>query len=191
MADILSILMSKWCGKGMADGGLPFLSPGCPVPNVGWPYLLCMKWLMYRILLLQLSSSLGYFCQRTSFSNNSMEKLLWPSFISNLNTKLRIISIVVQVWKNVPLLYGDPLWGACFKCQLVCKFGIVERNFLVDFLPLFTSSYITYILPVIFPLKWFYCEETFYIKWVVMSYSVDIVSTVSYNVLCSWHNIMH
>ena len=60
---------------------------------------------------------------------------------------------------------------------MVCKFDIKERNFL---LLLFLSLYITQVLTIIFPLKWFYYDIVFYTKYFVLSYSIVVVSTLSY-----------
>ena len=81
-----------------------------------------------------------------------------------------------------------PVWWPNFrvlflKWQFVCKFGIVEMNFAIDFLLLFTILYITLVLPFIFPLKYFTLKY-FYTKYFVPSHSVDVVWTLAYFVLC-------
>ena len=40
--------------------------------------------------------------------------------------------------------------------------------------------YITSVLPIILPLKWFYSQIPFYTKYFVLSYSIDVVSSLSY-----------
>ena len=39
-----------------------------------------------------------------------------------------------------------------------------------------------------FPLKWVYCETTFHTKYFVLSYLIDVVSTLSYWVVCLSNN---
>ena len=55
-------------------------------------YSLSIKWLMYVILFLHLSTSLGCFCPWAIFSQNELDKLPWTSFVSGIYTKLVIIS---------------------------------------------------------------------------------------------------
>ena len=83
-----------------------------------WQYLPSMKWLMYGILFLRLSTSLGCFCPQTFFSQNGLDKLVKTSFMSDLYTKLRIIS------RSVPGLVTDSpcsVWGfkqtSCLLCD--------------------------------------------------------------------------
>ena len=64
--------------------------------------------------------------------------------------------------------------------MMVCKFDIVETNFLL-ILPLFVLLCITQALQIIFHLKWFYSEILFSFKLFILIYSLDIVSTVSYS----------
>ena len=59
------------------------------------PDLTC---LMYGILFLQLSNSLGCFRPRTFFLKNRLDWFPWTSFISYLHTILRIISRSVSGW---------------------------------------------------------------------------------------------
>ena len=47
--------------------------------------------------------------------------------------------------------------------------------------------YITQVYPL-FSLKWFYFEIGFWVKYFVLSYSIDIVSTLSYSKFLYWQN---
>ena len=40
--------------------------------------------------------------------------------------------------------------------------------------------YVTQVLPIIFPLKWFYSEIAYHTKYFGLFYSIDVVSTFSY-----------
>ena len=74
----------------MVCGGLPFPDIGCPVPNVYIYYVPNM--VNVCLVFLHLSTTLGCFRPRTFFSNKRLDKTEWAAFISDLHTKLRIIS---------------------------------------------------------------------------------------------------
>ena len=44
-------------------------------------------------------------------------------------------------------------FGLNFKCYLVHKIGMVQKDYSIDFLPLFMFLSITSVLPIIYPLK--------------------------------------
>ena len=97
---------------------------------------------MFGILFLHLSTSLGCFCPRKFSLNNGLDNIQGTSFSSGLDTKLRISSSSFSgfadspfgMWGlgwTAPLLYDGLLLWLCFlKRQLVCKLGIIERDFL-------------------------------------------------------------
>ena len=84
-------------------------------------------------------------------------------------------------WMN----HWPPVWWSTFrfmflKWQLVCTFGITERDFTFHFFwRLVMFLYIIHVFSVISPLI-FYSEITCYIKYLVFPYSVDVVSTLPY-----------
>ena len=57
---------------------------------------------------------------------------------------------------------------------LLCKFGIVERIFLIDFLPLFMFFFTLTKFAYYFSLKWFNSEMRYFVP----SYFIDVVCTL-------------
>ena len=51
------------------------------------------------------------------------------------------------------------------------------EEFSTESLPLFMVLYITQVLPIILPLKWFDSEIAFLTKYFVVRYSTDVVTT--------------
>ena len=124
-----------------------------------------MTWLIFGILFLHLSTSLGCFSLLRFFLNNRLDYIQWASFISYLYTKIRIIRSRVQyftpgspcgIWGlgwSTYLLYDGPLLGLCFlNDSFVCNFAIVERIFQSISSLILVCLYITQVLPVIFRL---------------------------------------
>ena len=56
---------------------------------------------------------------------------------------------------------------------------MVERDFSIDVLALFMFLYIAQVLPIIFPLKLIYSQIAFYTKHFVLTFSIDVVSSLS------------
>ena len=56
---------------------------------------------------------------------------------------------------------------------------MVERDFSLDFFPLFMFMYIIQILPIIFPLELIYSQIVFHTKYFVLTFSIDVVSPLS------------
>ena len=162
-----------------------------------WQYL--PERLMYGILFWHLWTSSGCFHPRTFFLINWLGKLPWTSCESDLHTKLWLISMVIPslatgspcaVWGRrwtTCLLYGVPLLSLLFKWVLLCIFVIVERNVLV--ISCFYSYF--YTLPkfhlLLFFLDIFHSEITVCTEYVVRLYSIDVVSTLSYQHIQATH----
>ena len=68
-------------------------------------------------------------------------------------------------------------YDSCFMRQLVCELGIVERDFLMHY-PNFA-----YYFPIIGKLS--YSDIAFHTKQLLLSYSIDVVFTLSHYI---WHN---
>ena len=95
-----------------------------------WQSLLVMYWLMFGMLFLFLTTSLGCFVHGLCFSINGLTKLPWTSY---LQAMLRIISRSVSDWAGWRL---GPWMNTCLLCmivhfsanilkwELVCKFGV-------------------------------------------------------------------
>ena len=115
---------------------------------------MCLIWLMFWILFLHLSTSLGCFCPRTI------------SHISDLHNKLRILSRSVSgfitgspccVWGRrwtTCVLYDDPFsglyfWNDSWRISLVSWRGILCR-FLALFIFLYITSFACYFSPYLF-----------------------------------------
>ena len=138
---------------------------------------MCLIPLMFGILFIPLSTSLGCFCPRTFFLNKGLDDIRRACFfISDLHTKLRIISRRVLgfvtgspcgVWGRgwtTCLLYDRSLLDLCFwKWHWVRNCGIV---------PLYLYPEIT----------------SFYIKYFVLPFSIDAISTFSYHMICFCQN---
>ena len=92
-----------------------------------WQALLVMYWLVFGMLFLFLTSSLGCFVHGLCFSNNGLNKLPWTSY---LHAILRITSRGVSglatdspcgVWGRgwtTCLLHDCPLFGSLFKMRV-------------------------------------------------------------------------
>ena len=50
---------------------------------------------------------------------------------------------------------------------------VIVEELSIEFLSLSSFLYITQVLPVIFPLKWFYSETLFYTKYFTLSFSTE------------------
>ena len=109
-------------GEGEAYGGLIFLGTGSPVPDL---HSICIWYDMFGILFLYVSISLGYFCSWTIALKNGSDNIQWASYISDLRTRLRVISRSIsgfatgfpcgiwgRGWTTI-LLYGGPILGVC------------------------------------------------------------------------------
>ena len=72
-----------------------------------------MKQLMYGILFLYLSTSLGYFYPREFFLDNGLDNLPRTSFMSDSHTILRIIS------RSVPGDFPCSVWGREWTTRLL------------------------------------------------------------------------
>ena len=93
-------------------------------------------------------------------------------------------------------LYDGPLSGLWFPKILVgMYFWYSGEDFIYDIFYLF----LVFILPkfclLFFPSLYFYSEVTFYIKYFVLPYSIDVISTLPYRNECTWYclieNVMH
>ena len=83
-----------------------------------YQYLLNMKRLMYGIMLLQLSNSLGCFRPRTFFLKNGLDLFPWNSSISYLHTILSIMSMIVSGLGTVsPCGVRGRGWTTCLLCD--------------------------------------------------------------------------
>ena len=105
-----------------------------------WQYLLVMYWLMFGMLFLFWTTSLGCFVHGLCFSNNGLNDLSWTSYVHVIP---RIISRGVSgLATNSPCCVcgvDEPL-ASCmivhlsahiFKWQLVCKFGVRFHIFII------------------------------------------------------------
>ena len=142
----------------MADGGLPFPDTGCPVPDVYiyYVYELINVWILFR----RLSTSLGRFRLWTLFLDNGLDNTEWASFISDLHTKQRI-TIGIFFWYSGENFIDDILIYVLSQCVFT-----LPSFCLLFFLSLYFSSEIT----------------SFYTKYFVLPYSIDVVLTVSYHI---------
>ena len=108
--------------KGIVYGGQPFPDTGCPLSDVTNIYL--MKCLMYGLLFLRLSTSLGSFHPRNFLFENGLDWFPCTPFILYLHTILSIISRCVvfrfsnwfslrclQPWMN----HLPPVWWSNFR----------------------------------------------------------------------------
>ena len=122
-------------------------------------------------------------CPRTLLSTKGLDMLQWTPFISDLHIEIRIISRSVPCrlsnWFSLRCLipwmnHLPPVWWFMLSNEswYLCKFSMLQSNFVC----LFMVLYITQVLSRF--LKWFYC-----IKYSVLSYPIDVISTVSS--LCS------
>ena len=112
-------------------------------------FIMCLIWLMFGILFLRLSISLGCVCSQPFIWTNIMH---WASFLLYIRftIKLRIINRNVSGFAMVLLkVFGaadEPLaslasckaWWSAFrfrysKCHLLWKFGTAGRIFLLIF----------------------------------------------------------
>ena len=98
----------------------------------------------------------------TMITNNGkdiyFEKWTLPPSISITEIKLQLRLCNWFFWRRVKpwMNHLPPVWWfnfrfRCFKCQLVCRFGTVERNCLLISCICSYFLYNTQILPVIFP----------------------------------------
>ena len=122
----------------MTCGGLPFRAPtGCPIPDVGVNYPTNVL-----LMSLHLSTPLWCFRQLTLFLNKGLGNFLLTSSISDSHTILWTFckSVLPDVATDSPCGARSLGWTTCLlyvvpfifsKCPLLCKFGIVERSFLV------------------------------------------------------------
>ena len=201
--------MSKRCGMwsvyrwlvmgGRGGSWWPVLSEHWLSYTGCWRYLPSMKWLMYGILFLHLSTSPWCFCPRTIFAkknnqtktikqqqpNNKkkrLDKLPRTSFIPDLLIIQGIINRSVPyfttdspcgvcgVWMN----HLPPVWWSTFRYSFFlngnrCVSLVWWRGILLLAFCL-NSCFIHYaVLPNIFPL--------FYAKNFVLSFSIDLVAT--------------
>ena len=104
------------------------------------------------------------------FTNNGLAKLQWTSGISDSCTKIRVTSRSVPGLTTDSLYAVDkalvsrmvvPFWVYVFKWQLVCKFDVVDRNFLLEILLSFIRSYIS--------------QTIFFLKQINNSYSTIVL----------------
>ena len=144
-----------------------FPGTGSLIPDVG-DILLNMKWLMYGILCLDLSTSLGGSCPRAIFAKRIGQVTTDPS-IPDLYTILRIINMSVRglasdslgclgPWMN----HLPPVRWTTFRFGVLNVSGCVnwlER----DFLMLFCLKYYP-VFPIIFLSNDFTLKELFYIQ---------------------------
>ena len=82
-------------------------------------YLLNMKYLMYGLLFLQLSISLGCFCLWTFFLKNGLDQFPWTSYILYLQIILsrRIIRSVSGLTTYSPCGVWGRGWTTCLLCD--------------------------------------------------------------------------
>ena len=120
-----------------------------------WQSLLVMYWLMFGMLFLFLTTSLGCFVHGLCFSINGLTKLPWTSY---LQAMLRIISRSVSDWAGWRL---GPWMNTCLLCmivhfsanilkwELVCKFGVRFHIFIniYAFTYIFTLFYGLTLIP--------------------------------------------
>ena len=143
-----------------------FPGTGSFIPDVG-DILLNMKWLMYGILCLDLSTSLWGSCPRAIFAKRIGQVTTDPS-IPDLYTILRIINRSVrglasdslgclEPWMN----HLPPVRWTAFRFGVLNVSGCVnwvERDFFIAFLPYILPSFTYH-----FPLKWFHSQRAFFI----------------------------
>ena len=157
---------------------------------------MCLIWLMFGILFLHLSTSLGCLCPQTFFLNSGLDKYIpiyrqWAFFISDLYTKIRLISRSVSgfatgsscgIWDrgwNTCRLYDGPLLGLCvLKWHFMCKFGMVVRNLLSIFFALGSCFCTLHKFFLLFLVSFLFWNTFFYIKYVVLPYSIDMASAL-------------
>ena len=142
-----------------------------------WQYLLNMKWLMYGIRFLQLFVSLRCFYPRAFYWKNGLGKLPWKSFISDVHTKIRMISRSIPVittdstygvWGcglTTGLLYGGSLLCLCFQMTFGVQVWYGGEEFFITSACIHAlTHYTSFVLPILFLLKWFYSETGFVIS---------------------------
>ena len=80
-----------------------------------------------------------------------------------------------------PVLWSTLGFTFVYTSWCMCVFDIVERRFLLTSF-LYSCFYtLPIFLPIVFHLEWCYPEITFFIlSFFVLSYSIDVVSTLSY-----------
>ena len=141
-----------WWAEGMACGGLPFSGTGCPIPDV-WQYLLVMYWLIFGMLFLFLTISVGYFCPWTLLFKWQTEQVAMDLIFTcytkaNQKGCFRFSNYSPWgIWSlgwTTCLLHDSPIFGSHFKMrvgsapilkwELVCKFGVRFHINVISFL---------------------------------------------------------
>ena len=152
---------------------------------------MCQIWLMSGWCFYIYPPPLGVSVHGHSFLNNGLDNTEWDSLISDLYSKLRIISRGVLsfdtgspcgVWGRgwiTRLLYVGPRLGPWFW---FCNYGIVKRILLIIFF------YHYLVLVCFFHLPSFACffplyNYFFYRDYFVLPYSIDVVSTLPYHII--------
>ena len=123
-----------------------------------WLYLLSMKWLMYGILFLHISTSLGCFCSWTI-----CQKTYWTIYLDLLYMRLSKWfpwGVWGRGWTTF-LLYDGPPLGLGFLIVSWCQSFIWRRDIFLLISCFIHVLFITRGLPIIFPLKLIYSEIAF------------------------------
>ena len=117
------------------------------------------------------------------------KKTDWTSYLGP-NTMIRIIRGIPGLATDSPcsfgghgwtiyLLYDGPLLDLGFYMAVCVKVWYGGKGFSYWFLAFIHVLYITLVLPIIFPLRLIYSQIAFYTKYIVLAFSIDIVSTLS------------
>ena len=114
--------------------------------------------------------------------------LTWVEHVLNIEHYLCITCCIIQfpnfIGHNQNVMQNIIITGMLYShrklfCQSTIKisFDEVEKNFRLIFLPLFLSWYIAQVLPITFPLKWFYSDMAFSYQciWSLYSFLLDIL----------------
>ena len=152
-----------------------------------WWYLLNMKWMMYGILFLHLSTFLKCFCPRTTFAKRLMGNLSRTLSIAYLNIILRTIcrsfpgltteppcGLWDRGWTNC-LLYDGPFLGLGFLSVSWCV-SLIE-GFCFWFIASIHVLSNTRFFLLCFLLNHFTLKQFSYAKYFVLSFSIDEVAT--------------